>query len=236
MIKPYLWLRHHRACRAVAGYPLYDVPRKAYEEEGALTEPQVHENFEYFMRVRHERLAFLRSRLARRFDLDIGLDGAGIIALEDWLEDYGGGLVTDEPDMYLIWGNYQPIWQGLRAGYNVAIDAAIFVGEFLIARRPHLHWTHLAYSIGRDGQYVESRLHRPFIGGFPMKSLASDPIYQAFGTIMTSLEQSKIGAKRYRAPRCGLVYDSRSALYLANVPEPKESEVFTFGDYSHEPL
>jgi hypothetical protein len=54
--------------------------------------------------------------------------------------------------------------------------------------------------------------------------------------MMDSLDQSKIGEARYRAPRCGIVYDCRSALYLADVPEPEDGEVFTFGDYSNEPL
>jgi hypothetical protein len=236
MIKPQYWLKHWQARRAVVGYPVYDMPHKGEAEEGDLTEPQVHENFEYFMRVRQERLAFFRDWMKRHFHLDLSLDGNSVIALEDWLWDRGGGLLEDRPNIGSIYACNDPRWEGALAGYNIAIDAAILVGEFLISRRPHLHWTHCGYSLVGNGQYEESRLHHPFIGGFPMKSLSSHPIYETFGTMKGSLQQSKIGEPRYRAPRSGIVYDCRSKLYLANVPEPKDGEAFIFGDYSNEPI
>lgn len=235
MIKPQYWLRHLSAQRAIVGYPAYDMPHKGEAEEGELTEAQAHENFEYFMRQRQDRLGFFRNWLAKNFRLNLGLDGYGIIALEEWLWGYGGGFLKEGPNLGAIYARNFPPWKDALAGYNVAIDAAIFVGEFLISRRVHLHWTHCAYSVGKNG-YIESRLNHPFIGGFPMKSLATDPIHQTFGTMVESLTQSKIGVGRYRAPRAGISYDCRSALYLANVPELRVGEVFTFKDYSNEPL
>jgi hypothetical protein len=236
MIKPQYWLKHRQARRAVIGYPVYDMPHKGEAAEGELTETEVEENFEYFMRVRRERLAFFRDWMNRHFHLALSLDGNSVVALEAWLWDYGGGLLEDRPNIGSIYACNEPRWEGALAGYNVAIDAAILVGEFLLSRRANLYWTHRAYSVSARGHYVESRLHHPFIGGFPIRTLASDPIYETFATMKKSLWQSKIGEPRYRAPRTGIVYDCRSNLYLANVPEPKYGEVFTFGDYSNEPL
>ena len=38
-----------------------------------------------------------------------------------------------------ICGNYQPRWEGAYAGYDVMMDLGIFLGEYLIAKRPRLH-------------------------------------------------------------------------------------------------
>lgn len=236
MLKPQYWLKYRKARRAVDGYPPYDLPHKGEAGEGELDEAQVRENFQYFMNVRQVRLAYFRDWMTQHFRLSLSFDGDSVIALEEWLWEYGGGVLKEQPDMHLFYGRNEPRWDGVLAGYNIAIDAAIFVGEFLIFRRPQLHWTHCSYSFVGSEQYVESRLHSPFIGGFPMKSCATDPIDQTFGIMMDGLKQAKIGEARYRPPRCGIVYACRSALHLANVPEPKGDEVFISGDYSHEPL
>jgi hypothetical protein len=47
------------------------------------------------------------------------------------------GLIGDNPDQGTIFATYQPTWVGEYAGYNVTIDIGIFIGDYLIANRPH---------------------------------------------------------------------------------------------------
>ncbi len=236
MTKPQYWFKHYKARRAVSNYPRYDLPHKGCAEERELTVTQIRENFDYFIEVRLSRLEFFKGWLKENFSIDLSFIGSSVVELENWLWDYGGGLLKEEPAMHGIYECNRPSWEGDRAGYNVAIDAAIYVGEFPISRRRHLHWTIRTYSLRRYGNFLESMFHRPLVGGFPMKTLAVNPIYQTFGTMLSGLEQSKIGIKRYRAPRSGIVYDCRSGIFLADVPAPKMGEVFIFGDYTNEPL
>lgn len=76
MIHPKFWLKHARARRALRGYPLYDVPHK--QAEGTLSEKEARENFDYFMRVRLERLAFFQEWLKKNFGVNATLDGDGV--------------------------------------------------------------------------------------------------------------------------------------------------------------
>jgi hypothetical protein len=50
------------------------------------------------------------------------------------------GLIGDNPDQGTIFATYQPTWVGEYAGYNVTIDIGMFIGDYLIANRPQLHW------------------------------------------------------------------------------------------------
>src|SRR5580704_1000655 len=138
MIYPTSIIKFMKVGRAIANYPLYDVPNK--QEERTLDEPRVQENFDYFVRVRLDRLAFFQKWLRERFGVNATLDGNGLLALNAWVNAYGGGLIGDEPGVMTIFETYQPAWVGEYAGYNVMVDVGIFIGEYLIAKRPQLCW------------------------------------------------------------------------------------------------
>jgi hypothetical protein len=138
MIHPRYWLKHAAARRAVGNYPLYDVPHK--QAERTLDEMRVQDNFAYFMRVRLDRLAFFRNWLRTNFRIDAALDGDGLRKVSQWVDEYGGGLIADEPNCQTIFASYQPRWEREHAGYNVIIDLGIFLGEYLITKRPRLFW------------------------------------------------------------------------------------------------
>jgi hypothetical protein len=91
---PRFWLRHWRVRRVLRGYPLYDVPNKKPERE--LPEAQARENFDYFMRVRLERLAFFQSWLRNNFSVDASLTPAGVHGVNRWVDQFGGGLIGDD--------------------------------------------------------------------------------------------------------------------------------------------
>jgi hypothetical protein len=135
---PRLWLKHWRVRQALVNYPLYDVPHKTRERD--LPEAQVRENFAYFMRVRHKRLADFQSWLHGNFRYDASLDAAGAEQLSRWIDEYGGGVIDDEPGSMSIFESYSPTWVDRYAGYNTMIDLGIFMGEFIILKRPKLFW------------------------------------------------------------------------------------------------
>jgi hypothetical protein len=135
---PRLWLKHWRARQALTNYPLYDVPHKAAER--TLPEEQARENFDYFMRVKLDRLVFFQSWLRNNFRVNASLDAGGAQSVDRWVDDYGGGLIGDEWGRSSIFDSYQPTWIRRYAGCNVMVDLGIFMGEFMILKRPKLYW------------------------------------------------------------------------------------------------
>lgn len=234
MISPRFWFRFWKARRALVDYPLYDVPHKQAEE--TLSEEQVQENFAYFMRVRHERLAFFQQWMHRNFGVELPLNGDGILALEAWLSNYGGGLVGDEYFTSTIFATYQPRWTGRYAGYNVMVDIAIFIGEYLISKRPRLCWEiHRGELSSETGKVIGNNLARPIIGGFPKPRLWKRDVFQSgYGIIADWRNRSKLGGNRVVYKLDTLACRMKTTLYLANIPDGNYK--FIFGDYSNEPL
>src|SRR5205823_4133759 len=100
------------------------------------------ENFDYFMRVRQQRLAFFQDWLRRYFRVAVTLDQSGMMALNHWGNKYAGLLLVKGPlghpnDSYF---KYDPPWTGENAGHNVLFDMGIALGEAIIANCPKLHW------------------------------------------------------------------------------------------------
>jgi hypothetical protein len=137
---PQAWLRQQWLGRALRNYPLYDPPHKA--EEYLLSRAQAQENFDYFMRTRQERMAFLMVWLQRNFRVTITMDADGVRALNRWGNKYAGLLQLKDTE-----GNptdsfftYQPLWVDGNAGCNVLFDTGTLFGEIVIANLPKLHW------------------------------------------------------------------------------------------------
>ena len=85
MIYPKLLLKHAQARRAIAGYPLYDVPNK--REEGTLDEARVQcGEFRLFgTRIHLDRLSFFQKWLRDWFGVRATLNGDGLLALNEWV-------------------------------------------------------------------------------------------------------------------------------------------------------
>jgi hypothetical protein len=140
MISLWVWLRKRRLERALRGYPLYDPPHKV--EERLLSRERAAENFDYFMLVRLQRLAYFRDWLRRHFGVAVTLNERGVRALNRWAVGYAGLLLVKEAD-----GNptrsyftYDPQWTGDNVGQNVVFDMGITLGEAIIANCPKLRW------------------------------------------------------------------------------------------------
>jgi hypothetical protein len=230
MIHPKFWLKHMRARRAIKGYPLYDVPHKQAEAE--LPESQAQENFDYFMKVRLDRLAFFQKWLLDNFGVKASLDGDGVRAVGQWVDDYSGGLIGDEPHAMGIFADYQPRWEEEYAGYNVMIDIGIFLGEYLISKRPRLHWSIYQGQQGEPGSFGAPWYRRPNIQGFPT-GLIHDALTTGYWSVERSRDASKVGGYPDYPRSSRLVVSAKAALYKTKVPE---SGPFMYGDSSNEPL
>jgi hypothetical protein len=231
MIYPSLFFKHLKARRALAGYPLYDVPNK--QAEATLDEARVQENFDYFMKVRLDRLGFFRKWLADWFGRTASLNGDGVLALNAWVNAYGGGLIGDQFDCATKFESYQPAWVGEYVGYNVMVDIGIFLGEYLIAKRPKLHWEIYRGHLDEDGEFSGPNLKRPHLGGFP-RGWKNDMFGQGYGVVATARAMSHIGHEPLVGDPDNMIKHCKSSLYLANVPD--DGEPFVFGDYSNEPI
>ena len=190
MLYPRLWLKHWRTRRALVGYPLYDAPHK--QAEHTLKEVQFQENYDYFMNNRLKRLAFFQAWLKRHFRVDASINGDGLRAANAWVNDYGGALIGDEPDTMTIFASYMPRWEGQYVGYNVLYDIAIFIGEYLIFKRPKLRWELYRGPKAGSGETVSINLYRPHIGGFT-RYWEDDVLNVAYLAIVQSRNGSKIG-------------------------------------------
>jgi hypothetical protein len=237
MISPKFWLKHWKVWHAVKGYPLYDVPHK--QAERTLSEDQVQENYAYFMRTRHDRLEFFQRWLWRNFRVNASLDGDGVLALDGWINRYGGGLIGDESSTMLIFDSYHPLWLGEYAGYNVMVDIAIFLGEYLILKRPRLHWEiHRGHpDPDREGAIAGSNLARPIIGGFPRPfQWKTDVFKHGYCSVAGSRQSSRIDYNPVMHGRSHLIGELKTTLHVANLSDRDEEESFIFGDYSNEQL
>jgi hypothetical protein len=135
---PHMWLRKQWLTHALRNYPVYDPPHKV--EERLLPKEQALENFDYFMRVRQERVAYFQKWLRRYFCTRIRADDKGVRALNRWARRYAGLLYPGGWNQVRSYYSYDPPWTGAGAGCNVVFDIGIALGEFIIANCPKLHW------------------------------------------------------------------------------------------------
>ena len=191
------------------------------------------ENFAYFVRVRLDRLAFFQNWLRDWFAVKATLNGDGLLALNEWVNAYGGRLIGDYPNEATIFASYQPAWVGEYAGYNVMVDIGIFVGEYLIAKRPQLHWEVYRGHTNEDGELTGPNLERPQLGGFP-RGWGDDVLGMGYGVVADSRTRSHVGHDPLVSDRDGMIKRCKTKLHLANVPD--SGGPFIFGDYSNEPI
>ncbi|WP_156967749.1 hypothetical protein [Methylosinus sp. PW1] len=187
MLRPQAWLRKKWLRRALRDYPLYDPPHKV--EERLLSREQAAENFDYFMSVRHERVAYFREWLRRYFCVSIWPDEKGVRALNRWGNKFAGLLVLVGPDGYPTgsYYTYDPPWTGENTGYNVIFDMGITTGEFIIGNCPNLHWDFDPISpvLPRRAEKLKQSagmgFQRPRLTGFDDPVSEGVPLHNAYG-------------------------------------------------------
>jgi hypothetical protein len=231
MIYPTLFFKHLRSRRAIRDYPLYDVPNK--QEERTLDEVRVNENFAYFMSIRLDRLAFFQNWLRQWFAVTASPNGDGLLALNEWINAYGGGLIGDEFNRAMVFAGYHPAWVGQCAGYNVMVDIGIFIGEYLITKRPQLYWQIYRGHPDEEGELTGPNLKRPHLGGFP-RGWSKDVLGLGYGLVAQTRAMSHVGHSPMIGDRNGMIAHCKQALYLANVPD--DGTPFIFPDTSNEPI
>jgi hypothetical protein len=187
MLLPQAWLRKRWLARVLRDYPLYDPPHKV--EERLLTRKRATENFDYFMRVRLQRLAHFRDCLRGNFGVTITLDEKGVRALGRWGNKFAGLLLDGAPggdpsDSYFT---YDPPWTAENAGYNVIFDMGITLGEAMIASFPNLHWhvDPISAVLPRTARQLRKEagmsFQRPKLTGFDDPVGSVHPLHEVFG-------------------------------------------------------
>jgi len=223
MIDPRYWLPHLRARRALAGYPRYSVPHP--QPEATLDAALAMENFDHFMAVRLERLTAFRAWLARHFGVAATLDEPSLRAVQDWTYRYSGGLVEDFVAAVKAFAYYQPAWEGSLAGCNVMVDLAIFIGEYMIAQRPFLHWL---CSFQCPAGFVPESIPdygRPHIGGFPRPGEMN--VFQAgSGAILAGRKRSEVGHNPLVVGKDVLIDRCRQLIRFSDVPNDGTPYIF----------
>ncbi|MGD7704826.1 hypothetical protein [Microlunatus sp. Y2014] len=106
------------------GYEPYDPG--AADPPRALPRAEARQVFKRCMETKAARIEML-GRLVKANDAELGRDDAAIQALNDWF------FANVEPDPDEA-GRLVSTW------YSVVHDLALFLGEVMIERHPHLHW------------------------------------------------------------------------------------------------
>jgi hypothetical protein len=187
MLLPQAKLRELYLRRALRGYPLYDPPHKV--EERLLSREKANENFDYFMGVRLQRLAYFLGWLRRYFGVTVTLDENGVRALNRWGNKYAGLLLVLGPDGYPTesYFNYDPPWTGENAGHNVLFDMGIAFGEALVANCPKLRWDvdPISAILPRQAKALKrasgASFQRPMLTGFDDPASGAIPLHDVYG-------------------------------------------------------
>jgi hypothetical protein len=206
MIPLWVWLRKRRLERVLHEYPLYDPPHKV--EERLLSREKAAENFDYFMRVRLDRLAHFQRWLHRQFGIRVSLDEKGVSDLSRWGNKYAGLLLTKGPDGYPMrsYFTYDPPWTGENAGHNVLFDMGMTLGEAIIANCPKLRWDFdpISAILPSKAKLLKETsgmsFQRPMVTGFENPAYGVHPFHQVytFAFNMMVNTTSVEGIKKFR--------------------------------------
>ena len=107
MLLPQMWYGKLWLQWALKDYPIYDPPHKV--EERVLSKEQALKNFDYFMRVRQQRVESFRWWLRRYFWTVTQADENGVRALDRWAVSYAGLLLPNR-EVESGYYSYDPPW------------------------------------------------------------------------------------------------------------------------------
>jgi len=210
MIPFRVWLRKRHLERALRGYPVYDPPHKI--EERLLSKEKATENFDYFMRVRLDRCAYLTHWLRQHFGVQVSLDEEGLRRLCRWGNKYAGLLLVEDGNGHLSksYFTYDPPWVGQETGNNIIFDLGILLGETILLSCPLLRWDldPISKLLPKTGKVLKETsgmgFQRPLISGFKNPAYRVTPLNQInlFAYNMMVNTTSAAGIKKFReAPR-----------------------------------
>jgi hypothetical protein len=86
--------------------------------------------------------------------------------LDRWENKYGAFLVGDTAEDFKVFSSYQPPWVGQYASYNTMFDIGIYLGEYVIAKRPHIHWVMYEGHEIEPATFCSMGYQRPGLAGF----------------------------------------------------------------------
>lgn len=210
MLLPHMQLRKLWLRRVLRDYPLYDPPHKV--EERLLSRDKATENFDYFMRVRQERLTHFQNWLRRNFGVTLTLEEKSVKALNRWGNRYAGLLFVTGPDGYPTdsYFTYNPSWTGENAGNNALFDMGIALGEIIIANCPKLRWhvdpisALLPRTAKRHKQTPGFSFQRPVLTGFDDPVGTVHPLHHVWSFafhMLVNFTTFKGIARHYDKPR-----------------------------------
>jgi hypothetical protein len=182
----YVNLRKRKLEGAWEQYPLYDPPQKV--EERLLTRDRAEENFEYFMRVRQQRVAYLRDWLRSHFRVTVTLDKKGIGELSRWARKYAGLLLVRGSDgrPTLSFFTYHPSWTAENTGHNILFDVGIIFGDAIISNCPNLRWEidPISAVLPRTAERLRRSsgmsFQRPMLAGFNNPATYKSPLHDVY--------------------------------------------------------
>jgi hypothetical protein len=124
---------------ALAEYPPYAPPdwnpdTKSFHDANVEYE-------EYFFGSRQMRLDALRAFLGK-FDVALGLDDVGLMAISAWMPVYADLLLPnlDDDAVEDAYRSFTPSWMGTLSGLNPIFDLGVYYAECLWSRRTKLKW------------------------------------------------------------------------------------------------
>jgi hypothetical protein len=162
----------------------------------------------YFFDSKPLRLEALRTFLAK-FDVALGFDDAGIMAVSAWMPRYADLLVgdfSDDATLKAYWGFLAP-WTGAQAGLNPIFDLGIYYAECLWLRRTKLKWI-----VGRGPQ---RQISAHFISGLPGNGKLFNPMTWTYNHCR-NISISK-GQLRKRVPYADASWNLKSDSFYRNI-------------------
>jgi hypothetical protein len=165
----------------MSSYPVYSPP--FHDAKDVLAKREIKANCQYFLEQKALRVEYLVKYLAS-FSVAIRLDRDGVKVLDDWLFRYGGHLLPWNRRLnaeFVIQAlhDYEPEWTGPYHGLNLVNDIGIFVGDYIIASNPDVHWD-VCYGDGTKRDYERMSFGMPCLYG--LGHMLSGEAYPILGT------------------------------------------------------
>jgi len=158
---------------ALVDYSVYELP----EWDPVTKSPRdaATEYAQFFLDNRAHRLDSLRKFLAR-FDVALGLDDSGVMAVSTWHPLYAD-LLLDEwtCENQLSYAYFDQPWTAGLLGLNVVFDLGVYFGECMLFRNQILRWSSMRYLDYHDAHSVTHPI-------FGVRDKVFDPVRSMYVT------------------------------------------------------
>jgi len=181
------------------------------------------------MRVRLDRLAFFQNWLLTHFAVNATFDSAGASAVGRWVDRYGDVLLGGQDRDRFEFPYHSKAWTKDNPGYSVIFDLGIFIGEFVIEKRPWCRWELTQETPDKPSINKSIAKLRPALF-FHRKWDPMNPI----GVAWHVLCEERAGMRIARAGKGALVEWIKQFMYNARVPYDKTLGTFSLRDVDRE--